>query len=353
MKLVCGHCQGKVFDVKSFDGVSDYGDGGGMIGSCPTHGRVDVRILDSTPEEIAGMIIQPSTTVAAALKKEGIEPPTDGRCDGIPAGNNLSKRKAFSEKRRTIQGRSTCPECKKEFDLEAVEVSASMANAMASMMKAIHCEECSDRRLKKERNERDSKTMANLIEAGLIRSDLTRFSLATSDQAVETKNPELWSWVRKYDPPGLREDGRPMNLFVWGPPGVGKTFAIRCVLNRLVESNHRVMEKSASQVLDAMGSKRTRADFLMLCGNVWAAYFSDCHIPVWNAQSMTDFWHVIDIRHSNGLPTFLDANMDLAALDRVFTKARPGNAATAASLWERMRPASVFEVEGESLRSKG
>lgn len=330
MKLACGKCRGSVFDV---NGTND-----GLVGSCPIHGRVHVRIEEATAQEVKGLIQECGQEGGEVLSRDSAAPVNEPR----PLGR-MSK---------VSIGAHKCPGCGSEVKFDDMEVAEGLAASIKRMARAVHCDTCKKKLEQREREMKAGERMKIMIDSNMVRADLTRYSLNCSDPSVEAKNPELWKWIKAYEAPGLRDDGRPSNLYLWGKPGTGKTFAIRCVLNILANAGNQVMEKSANEVLDQMGSKRTRPDFLQLCGNTWAAYFSDCHIPNWNAEAMTDFWHVIDVRHTRGFPTFLDANMDLLALDRVFTKARPGNAATAASLWERLRPADVFEVDGESLRRK-
>ncbi len=162
------------------------------------------------------------------------------------------------------------------------------------------------------------------------------------------------------------------NVFIHGPVGTGKTFLARCLLNRGLKLYCRdwfAQQKPVSNVelsrLDARCITEISAG--TVCRRLDAGYKSEspefliepCYLFVddldkskWTPKSLSALFEAIDARHRAGIVTVFTTNFPPEGLVEWWQERVPENKTLGPAIVDRQRPALVFELEGDSLRTK-
>jgi len=208
----------------------------------------------------------------------------------------------------------------------------------------VSCPTCAARESAAEARRRECERLdqriTELVALGDYSDATRRCWFKRSNPAVESRNPTAWQAIRAWD------GGQ--NLFLFGPPGTGKTHAARCILNRWLARRRTVAEISsrrvfkADRLFDDRGAlKRWQAVDVLLLDDIDKAR--------WTEDALGALWELVDARCSNDVRTICTANVAWPALGELLAAGSPHNSALAESIASRISPAKL-EFAGDDLR---
>jgi len=164
-----------------------------------------------------------------------------------------------------------------------------------------------------------------------------------SDPDVEIQSPDSWDMLRNWD--------GSTNLFLWGAPGVGKTYAAQLALNEIALTRGLPIaaESAAAMVheLNRFGrewhtSRILAAPYMLL---------DDVDKVSWSSAAIDAILHVLDRREKIGGRTILTANVAPQDFVAVVQKSCPAqNSSMAGAILDRLNPCTKVEFIGESHR---
>lgn len=195
-----------------------------------------------------------------------------------------------------------CPSCGITFEVAICTGLTACLNSVTPVCDACAAE--NDRKWQeRQRRERAQELRDQMIAEGLLyRETVTRSwnTFAGSDPGAEAANTETWQFLRKMEAPYH-------NLYLYGPPGVGKTAAARCILNRVLSEGKPAAEiTTRSFLLMAsrydMGSRLDRlyGVAVLLCDDLDKADFG-------RKDALPALWELFD--HRQGRCTIVTANL--------------------------------------------
>lgn len=155
-----------------------------------------------------------------------------------------------------------------------------------------------------------------------------------SSEDIEARNPKAWRDVRMWSP-------KDSNVFIWGEHGSGKTFMARQCLHIADAYGYSTHGGSALEVLSA------RRDYLLDTDRCGALMLDD--IDKIEGRMIPALYSILDYRHDRKLATVITSNYDLPELMELFRLLHP-NQSFGRAIGERITPALVMHLEGDSLR---
>lgn len=210
------------------------------------------------------------------------------------------------------------------------------------------CSACVRAHEERERREQLRVRFNEIVRAGHVTDDLRFSSFGQSRAEFEALNSDTWQLGRRW----LKEGQK--NLFLYGAVGVGKTYLARCCLNQAFVSGRSVGEVTCTRltktgILFGEGggsfSFWQRVEFLLI---------DDIGSDDWTVGRLRALWEVLNARMARRCRTIITSNLDSAALLQVLSQggSRAGcaDASLAISAMDRIKPASIGQFRGGSLR---
>lgn len=181
----------------------------------------------------------------------------------------------------------------------------------------------------------------SLYARGLLNGASRNCRFDRSNAELEAVNPDAWKVVRSLP---LKK-----NLWLCGPPGTGKSFAARCVLN-----NHAALGQTAAELraVDLAGIAQERNSLARVSAYCYAVILllDDLDkLPPWPSHLQL-LYAVLDHRNQRGLRTMVTANQTGANTNKAWQAAKQDNPTLSAAIFDRLHPIEPIVFQGESAR---
>lgn len=229
----------------------------------------------------------------------------------------------------------------------AEKYGAIMARSMRVFASQTCCDSCIVK-YEEEREIRDKRAMREshikeTIAMGDLPVDIQKYRFSASVPAMEEGRRNVWDAARNWRP----TDGC---LWIWGDRGVGKSHLAKAICWRAVWSVKRAAFITATQMGDSMRKYGKALDENVLrWKQVDVLAIDDFDKIAMNETSFNGMWQLFDVRHGKGLPTIITCEYPPGELGERWAVG-VSNAKLIPSILERLRPCTVYEMRGESLR---
>ena len=214
----------------------------------------------------------------------------------------------------------------------------------------VACDTCEPHLVLEGRIEDFRRKRVELIDYGLLSRDILDATFKTSTPECERDNAVLWRSLR-HDKKTVADICEPGGYFFYGAPGTGKSFAARCLLNRIMWFGQSAAESSARRILKTMSSFQYQANNLvpkwksvklLLIDDIDKANLS-------GRDALPSLWELLDVRRSRNATTIMTSNYSPTQL-HVMMREQADNPSLADATLERLRPCVYLEFKGRSLR---
>lgn len=163
---------------------------------------------------------------------------------------------------------------------------------------------------------------------------------------VEEINVLAWSELRGWNGQA--------NLYLWGPPGVGKTFGAQIAITKFaLDTGFTIAGDTLSMIIQDVNSwnePRYRAQ-RMLAAHV--LLLDDIDKVTWSPRNLEAFQHIMDRREKCGGRTVVTSNVSPTGFAQILKAAcPPDNTSFAEAILSRFNPCTKIELFGVSQRRK-
>lgn len=166
---------------------------------------------------------------------------------------------------------------------------------------------------------------------------------SNSDPEIEKRNPVAFKRARAWR---MTE-----NLWIYGHIGAGKTFLAECLLDMVQQDfNARVLFASAQMIL--RWNQKDSPNTVFPVAQVRGVLAVD-DIDKLDPRLIPRFYELMEARSRKALPTIVTANTSNGRSRSFFEKHSPDNPGMALAAFDRLKPLSVIELRGKSLREDG
>ena len=186
-------------------------------------------------------------------------------------------------------------------------------------------------------------TVSQLRQQGRISQRVGVDSFATSTADAEGENLQSWKDCRAW------LWGNQRGLYLWGPPGTGKTFAARSILQKAILGGYGVTETTASN-LCAMHRRYDADEYRDNLERCKILLIDDLDKPLWKAEDLAYLWELLNARADRDGRTIITSNYNPAKIRGIFRDAAAGNESKIDATLERIAPTKTIEFMGKSLR---
>ena len=168
-------------------------------------------------------------------------------------------------------------------------------------------------------------------------------NFAKSEGTLEKRNQANWEKARSWERSSK-------NQWVWGPPGVGKTWYARCILNRALDLGFTVAEVTAqhwielSVAFSPYEKKRSRL------ASVDVLLFEDIDKATWTEQAMDCFHECLSKRHEHDRRLLITSNGEAEFMEEKWLRLCISNPSRTPAITERMMPMERIDFKGKSIR---
>jgi DNA replication protein DnaC len=242
-----------------------------------------------------------------------------------------------------------CPDCGDPYE---VALDTSQPPEFVSVYRdlAVYCDTCVGARVKAMEREKLIDALRHRFDGlrrhGLVTSRIRETSFARSNPDVEAINPDAWK--------SARECPESQNIYIWGAVGVGKTYMALCALREAFVGGSSVAEVTARRFTQETDRFESQHSLLPHWCRIGVLLIDDLDKTLWTYRSINALWELLDRRSSERLRTIVTANCDLGDLARILeAKAKDGdysNASMARAALDRLKPMTVIQMKGRSLR---
>ena len=130
-----------------------------------------------------------------------------------------------------------------------------------------------------------------------------RNSIFANDNGRNPKMPFVYNFVARWEE--ILE--KCLGVFIWGPPGTGKSFAAACVANALIEKGYSVIMTNLSEYMDLpIAEREARLDALASCDLL---IIDDFGMERRTEFAYEQIFKVIDRRNQSRKPIFITSNL--------------------------------------------
>lgn len=208
-----------------------------------------------------------------------------------------------------------------------------------------YCDDCVNAIWAEREEERRRSSMldyqAHLIRTGLLSPDTPLMTFETAD-APPVENQEV---VEK-----LKLWRMEMNLFLYGPPGVGKSHYGRCLLNRALRTGKTVAEMPVRSLIKlAMRFDQGRGRYQACC-RAEVLLVDDIDKGAYNEERLGVIWELLDARCQGKRRTIVTSNLAPVELAEDLVRRVPENSSYGVATLDRLKPVEVHEFRGASQR---
>ena len=181
--------------------------------------------------------------------------------------------------------------------------------------------------------------------ANYLRPESRHVTFQKSLAEVEARNPTAWSTVRHW-----HIDLK--NLWIQGPPGSGKTFMARCLLNYFAgctsdthSQDKRVLagEISATE-FKCQAERFDKRERLKYLREIHLALFDDLDKPLWSPGSLDELRDTLGSLRDRKCRVVVTTNMTISELQQRLTRMHPYNTTLVEAVFERLAPMTVIEL---------
>jgi len=232
-----------------------------------------------------------------------------------------------------------CHGCKTELSVQILTGDAAPYNGAK-----VLCDDCTEEYEKNRDRHARVQIYKSLFAKGYITKECTVSSFNKSSKDVEKRNTAEWIFLRNWIP----QTG---NIYLYGEKGVGKTYMLRCILNKFFGRGYGIEELSGVKFTMTAEQKYgdPLKDFDRWC-KVSILLFDDVGIGNWNDFTVRKLWELLDKRRSARKITFMTNNKSPKKLKIELINSSQNSAVIVDTALDRMKPYTPFEVEGDSLR---
>jgi hypothetical protein len=184
-------------------------------------------------------------------------------------------------------------------------------------------------------------TTLHWVRKGVLLRDTLRIRFETSNPPPE-ENASAWDSLRKW-----KVD---INVYLWGPSGVGKSHLGRCLLNRALEQGKTIAEGSARGMVRTAGRFDQGHGKVRMWGKADVLLIDDIDKGAYNEDRLSVLWELLDERSRHRRITITTSNLDPKTLAEDLVRRVPENASYGTATLDRLKPLRVFGLTGLSLR---
>jgi DNA replication protein DnaC len=225
--------------------------------------------------------------------------------------------------------------------------------AVAKLMggQSYTCDVCMAAYEAREKEMRVHQNIVQLRRLGLLPIGIEMYDWSRSSPSIEKFNDAQWNWAKEWVPPGALGKNRG-NVFVTGPPGVGKTYLCRTILSRFLWEEMSCASLTGQRFQDFMLDRKLAKEAFDYMGQCRILHVEDLDKAKWSERGFTAFREVLQARAENGGALLICANMAAEPMARTWAQIEGVSKATVQSTWERMKPLTTLQLLGPSHRQR-
>lgn len=231
----------------------------------------------------------------------------------------------------------TDEECRIIIESDARQKRSSpRLHASLSRIRTV-CETCQDKREGRWSKQREAEKRESFIRSQYATGQLPAVAqgrtFSSANPARCDTNRSGWNEAKEW---ARAQDG---NLWVYGPPGIGKTHMSHCITNDLLSRGVTVLEKYAREIND-MGGWTGKGRAFQSCLECRVLIIQDIDKPVWTPEGLDVVAELFERRQPN--KTVITSAVDLETMMQRWKVSESLHA----SLWHRINPMEVISMAG-------